>query len=416
MIATILTLLAFAALVANFVDNALLREAHKKQLKEKFETWWKNVEHYDKLKLALVCASKANDLLDFTFGKNLISKRGFFRSSVTAACLLLITLAWLGYINSQPFGVTPWKNFRESIDFTLTTASDISSSNNVSTFKVLDVEKIAPELNTSTNKMLVNANSNLFLFTLTTNGIMEINRVYPVGNGKITVLYDREFRADHWTNFLSNSTNPYVMLHDDMDRLSGLVSKFEKPSYFVLYSIFYFVALFAVNAFLFTVSLATCRVMLREIAASGRILSTIALVFTNVVTVLCLCLVLLLIFTVLAVPVFWLLIPVTFVVSSQSLSTLVAYLLAACIGLWIIAGGPAKIVVFIAFLPSFFAALVGAFTLLAVTGRKWFHFLVKEILIRCAEGSPIGFLIATITFISGILVELSHHLHFTAFL
>ena len=80
------------------------------------------------------------------------------------------------------------------------------------------------------------------------------------------------------------------------------------------------------------------------------------------------------------------------------------------------AGGSAKLVVLIAFLPSAFAGIVGLFTLLAIKWRNAFHFIVSFILIRCVEKSPILFLVAMVTFISGVLVELAHLFKLTAFL
>jgi hypothetical protein len=148
--------------------------------------------------------------------------------------------------------------------------------------------------------------------------------------------------------------------------------------------------------------------MLREIESAKRIISTAALLLVNIITVFSLSCLFLFILTVLAVPIFWFIVPVMSVVSDESLATAIAYLIFGIFFIWIKIGTSAKMIVFIAFLPSVIAAIVGAFTLLAMKWRNAFHFILSFILIRCAEKSPITFLVAIIAFASGILVELAH--------
>jgi hypothetical protein len=410
-------LLAIIVIFARFIDKALLRDVHRQQLQKKFEDWWLVVADYDTLQLALILATKTNEFLDFAFGPKLISKKVLKRGFVISSFLLLITLLSLGIIKNQPFGVTPWRNYKESIDATVSMAASIGSVTNVTTFKVMNIAALAPEVNKSTNQMFANVHSNLLLLTMTTNGIIHIDRMYPLGGGEISVQYGRLFRADSWTNFMSNSTNAYTMMHDDMEYLSRYANSFNRPSFMTIYSLAYFVTLFAANAFIFAVSLAACRVLLREISSSsGKIVPTLCLVFTNVVVVLCLCCVLLLIFTILAVPFFWLFLPLLDVIGAESVETLAACLITAAIGVWIVVGGPAKIVVFIAFLPNILAGIVGGITLLTVKWRKQFHFIVSEILIRFVEKQPLAFFITVVTFVAILLVGIVDHFHFTDFL
>jgi hypothetical protein len=413
----LIPLLAVIVIFAKFIDNALLRDVHKKMLLQKFEDWWLVVADYDKLQLALILASKTNDFLDFAFGKSLISKKVLWRGFVISSLLLLATLLSLGILKKQPFGVTPWKNYKESIKATVDMAANIGSFTNYTTFKVLDISTIAPELNNSTNEMLVDVQSNRFLLKVNTNGLVHVDRVFPMGNGELTIGYYREFRVDSWTNSISASTNPFVMMHEDMEHLSQLATSFDKPSLIIIYSVVYFAVFFLTNTFLFVISLATCRVMMREIvSSSGRILSMTALVFTNVVIVFCLCCVLLLLFTILAVPFLWLFVPILLVLSGDSIYTLATYLIPACIGLWFVMGASAKIAMLIAFLPSILAGIVGFLTLLAVKFRKQFHYVIAEILIRFVEKEPLAFFITVVAFVTMLLVGIVDHFHFTEFL
>src|SRR5438128_1354005 len=103
-----LALLAFATIVAQFIDNVILLDAQKKKLQAQFDTWWKSVEDMDRLKLALMCASKISDLIDRSLGKDLFSRKVIKTGVVTSSCILMLTLVFQGYKSCQPFGVTPW--------------------------------------------------------------------------------------------------------------------------------------------------------------------------------------------------------------------------------------------------------------------------------------------------------------------
>lgn len=382
----------------------------------------KTVEHYDRLQLALVCVSKINGFLDHTFGKRLITKKVVFRCSAFSTSLLVLTMSFLGYVNSQPFGTAPWKNYTDSIRYALTTTEELSSPSNEIHFTQLNLSTLTPE-NKATSKYVVNINSNLFLLTVSTNGVHDLKRVYQIGHGELIVYYQRYFpvagKPFYSTNLLGdveNSTNPFDAMRKDMAKVTDAVAKYNKFSYAVVYSIAYYLVLFAVNAFLFIVSLASCRILLREIEVSGRILSTAALFVGNIIVIFSLSCLLLLFFTILAVPLFWIVIPYLVTISEESALTAAAYLISGAFAVWINTGTAAKLIVFITFLPSAFAAFVTLFTLLAIKWRNAFYVFTRFVLIRCAEKSPVGFLIAIITFLSGILIWLSQLTHFTGFL
>jgi hypothetical protein len=418
--------LGIAVLIIPFIDSVLLRDVHKKMLQQKFEAWWKAVEHYDKLRLALVCASKANECLDFTFGHKLLSKKIFVRCSIISTCILIITLSWVGLINKEPFGVTPWKNYTESIKVTVKTIDDLFSMSNLAVFRQLNMTN-APSFHNDrkleTNEMLLHINSNYFIATLTTNAIQSIIQISPLGHGHLTVSYSRYCEINDQTNLSTNmlgkvikSTNPIDDLSKDAETFKQIIVHYDRPLYIITYSVLYFLILFSANAFLFIVSLAFCRVMLREIVLSGRLVSTASLVIINLIAVFSVCCLVLLFFTILAVPIFWLCIPTIFEITGDSLATLIAYLLSTSFTVWMLSGMSAKLVVLIALLPSIFAGIVGLFSMLAMKWKSAFHFILKSILIRCAEKSPVVVILSTITFISGMLVVLAKHLHILGFL
>jgi hypothetical protein len=372
MIGIILTLLAFAVLVTNFLDNALLRDAHKKLLQQRFEAWWKIVEHYDKLQLALMCAAKTNECLDFTFGKSLFSKKVFFRSSIISTSILIITLSIIGIENHRSFGVTPWTSYNESMNSTLKIAGELSASNTIATIRQYNLTAFTPGLNPSTNTTIVNVNSNLFLFTITTNGVHAITHIFPLGHGGFTVTYQRYFEVGQTntsTNDFGNVTsyaNPLDEMSKEISAFRLEVSKYDTTFYVTAYSVIYFMALFVANNLLFILSLVICRTMLREVAITGRLISTFSMFFTNIVIVFVLCCFLLLCFTFIAVPILWLFIPTLYLWSEESLSAVVPLLSTAALTTWILSSGYAKLVVLIAFLPNLFAGIVGLFTLLAL--------------------------------------------------
>src|ERR1039457_1221528 len=245
-----LLLLGLIGLIAVFFDNVVFLDARKKVLNQKFVAWWKTLEHFDKLQLALVCAKKVNEILDLTFGKSHFSKKVFFRCSVISTGILLITLAVLGMINRQPFGVAPWKAYSGSISSILTTTHDLIDPSNYATFNQVNIIPIAPQINVTTNLMLINVNSNLVLMTMTTNGIYNITRFDQLGNGGLNIGYNRFFQIGSNTNHATNSfgrvtsfTNPHEELVKDINELNHIVAGYNTTSCIVAYSIGFYLVL-----------------------------------------------------------------------------------------------------------------------------------------------------------------------------
>jgi hypothetical protein len=161
--------LGIAMLLIPFIDSVLLRAVHKEMLQKKFEAWWKTVEHYDKLQLALVCADKVNNVLDHAFGKKLFSKKVLLRCSIISSSILIITLSVVGLINKESFGVTPWNSYKESTKFTVSTIDGLFSTNNVDYFRQVNMTSVTPFYK-STNAVVFNINSNYYVFEVIVNG------------------------------------------------------------------------------------------------------------------------------------------------------------------------------------------------------------------------------------------------------
>jgi hypothetical protein len=67
-------------------------------------------------------------------------------------------------------------------------------------------------------------------------------------------------------------------------------------------------------------------------------------------------------------------------------------------------------------LPSLFALFVGAFSLAAIKWRNAFHYVVKNLLIRCIEKNPITVLAGTIAFVVASVGAATTFIHFLGFL
>jgi len=418
----LLIALVIAGLIIPFIDSVILRDVHKKMLQNKFEAWWRTVEHYDKQRLALACADNVNKFLDYSFGQKLFSKKVLLRCSIISNSILIVTLSGIGLINGDSFGVTPWNNYKQSINVTTSVIDDIFSEGNVNYFRQVNLKSVTPFYK-NTNAIVFNINSNYFEVEVITNVIRSVTRIAPIGHGHLVIDYYRVAKVGGYTNDLTNSsrnatnyTNPIVELANEAKQFKQNVINHNKLGDIITYSILYFLTLFLLNTFLFILSLAFCRMMLREIALSGRLLSITSLVFMNLIIVFSLCCLVLFFFTILAIPLFWFVIPFVYHCSDESLYTLTVFCLSTAFALWLLSGISVKLVALIAFLPSICAGIVGLFSLLAMKWKTAFHFILKSILIRCAEKSPIVVLLGTITFVSGVLVVLAKYLHIMAFL
>ncbi len=357
--------------VIPFIDKVVLRPVHRERLQSTFETWWKEVQNYDHLKLALRCAEWANGLMDGFFGTKLLSKKVIFRCTLFASGVLIITLSWVGLVDGQPFGVTPWKNYSDSIKAAVGVMDSFISEYDVMVYASIDISNAPPfnittnalienkiqnmPLHIVTNELYVTIGTNSCLVTIKRNAKVSISQIAPLGHGDIIMLYDRRFDFDQTTNVSTNlfgnvigSTNPFIELKNDAIKVKCYVKEHDKTRYIVAYSFAYFILLFAVNIVLFIVSLAFCRITLREIILSKRILSAIALVTIEIVTFIIFAIVLLLFMTLLAMPFLWLLFPLAYYIAEHSLYTFCAYLFAGTMSIWLLSGVSSKVVALIA--------------------------------------------------------------------
>ncbi|MGO8764433.1 MAG: hypothetical protein ACLQSR_04765 [Limisphaerales bacterium] len=100
--------------LAIFFNDIWLRDAQQKQLRQKFEDWWLRVADLDKLKLALACTIKLDDLLEQVFGAKLFSRRAFGRSCIGVTGLLFASMGLLGLLNHQMFVIQPWRSYLDT--------------------------------------------------------------------------------------------------------------------------------------------------------------------------------------------------------------------------------------------------------------------------------------------------------------
>jgi hypothetical protein len=175
------------------------------------------------------------------------------------------------------------------------------------------------------------------------------------------------------------------------------------------------VTLFFVNAILFLMATVFARIILREVAKSGRLVTTFALVFTNAVILFFTSVMVLLILTVLAVPLFWLLVPYFYLLAHHSMGTVLVYLLGGALSLFFEVGSSTKVVLLITFMPGSLALVVGLISLFAIKWPKAFYFLVKNVVIRCAEKNPFVVLGVTVSFICALVTLLADFVHFLGF-
>jgi len=425
MVNLFLLLLGLLALIGVFCDNVIFLNAQKKLLNQKFEKWWNIVKNYSKVKLALVLATKTNEILDSTFGSRHLSKKLIVKCSIISTGLLLITISVLGLTNHQAIGTAPWKSYSESINDILNITDELSSQSNYTHFTVVNLTQIANQVNTSSNMAFVDIRGNTVLVTFHTNKTYNIEKVDLLGHGNLFIDYNRLWHLpdDNTTTQTTNSsgkiiesTNSLESLVNGIKTLHNSIKKYNNKSCLITYSIGFYVTLFAINIFLFIVSLAFCRTILREVAKSGRVITTFSLVFTNFVFVFGGSAVLLLFLTFLAIPLFWILIPYLYHIAEDSFFTVILFLISSAFALLVTIGGSTKLVIFIALLPSLFAFAVGLFSLLAIKWRNGFHFIVKHLFIRLIEKSPFAVLTGIIIFVTGLIQCAAKFIHFLGFL
>jgi hypothetical protein len=377
----IATISLFSWPIAIFLNDAWLRDAQQRQLRQKFEAWWITVADLDKLKLALACTVKLNNALDVVFGARLFSSRAIWRSSIGATGLLIASLALIGLFNHKSFGVQLWNNCRE-------TAEAVKAF--VASFQSPPVKTItfpSPPLSTT------NA-------TLPTTNIF-----YPSTNTQTLTTNLHNLATN---NPVSNSTNELMI---SITKFGKTVEKYNTTKLAVIYSILFLLILLVLNNVLCFFALVFSRLILREIIAACRPFSIIALLITNFVLVLIISTVVLLLLTILATPLVWFFLPILFGISEQSFSFLVLLLSGGGIAAWIFSSAALKLVTLIAMLPCLFALGVTAFSLAAIIGRNAFHKFISAVLLRCAEKGPLTMIVAIFTLTASCIAILGKLIH-----
>jgi hypothetical protein len=438
--------LGLVSATLGFAKDALFRDAQNKMLSLKFENWWKIVERYDKRKLALVFVRKVNGILDATFGAKHFSKRLILKSSLISSGFLLMTLSVSALKHQTVFGVAPWTTYHDAVKFILKTTEDLGSERRYTTVLSLDMNSVNPDVEHVTNSKISGMESNYYLvshapllrsntlilhvgtndwlFRVQKSVLYDLEKVVPVGHGNFYIKYGRRFADD--TNDVpaqangvadtSNLTNSISDMRTNLMQIHEKVAHYDTSTGTALYSAAFYIGVFGANILMFIVSLAFGRTILREVANSRRMITTGALLFTNLVFVFVSCCIFILILTILAIPLFWLLIPVMFHVSMESIYFTFAFLSSSAVFILMSIGTSTKIILFIALLPSCLALAVGACSWCLMRWRKLFHYLLLNLLIRCAEKTPFGFLGVTIALIGAGIAFLTECIHYLGFL
>ena len=389
LLAILIIVLGYIAVFAGVMEKLIATDVDNKKINAKFNIWWNSVCQLDRTSLSLEFVKKINNFLNSFFGVKYFSWRLFKRSFLIASGLLLVALFAFGVRDKQPFGASPWKAYSGSVEFIMTTTAYLTQSNNYADFRVFDMQELARNVNAGTNQAMININSNLLLFTPHTNGAIEIRNMSVLGNGSLDVQYYRFFRYNGETNQTTNSfgklvttSNPKDDLIRDIKKLRGVILEHDRFSYKAFYSIVFYIVLFTTNVFLFIGSLAFGRTVLKEIAASGRLITTASLLFTNFFFIGSVGLAVLFILTILAIPLFWLLIPALLLLADESVGVIVSFMYSSAIALMFLLGNSTLIVLGIALLPSIFAMAIGFMSFLLTWNKELFHWLISRIVIN----------------------------------
>ena len=258
-------------MILGFLKVVGLSEPQKMELKQKLETWWLQVSYQQPLDVALAVASLADKSLDLYFGKNLFwSRRVWFRSFIISSGLLLVMLSMTAIGGKESFWVTPWKNYKDSIDIVATNVDALFSTNNLEQFRQGDITNTIPAYKRS-NFIVLHYETNYYLTEISTNTVKDIKHITPFGHG---TLYFSYFRfTTSVTNQLA-STNSTVTQSDiekswrelakGADSLKQYALKHSSNRNVAVYSLTYFTALFLLNSFLFVTSLAASRLTLEH--------------------------------------------------------------------------------------------------------------------------------------------------------
>jgi hypothetical protein len=382
----IFCLLVISAAVTKFLDVWLLDD-EKRRLREKFESWWLVVSDYDHLKFALVCTQAFNRFTDLFFGEKLFSKKAFFRCSVIATGLLVGSLAFTGLLNHRLLAIVPWDNYHQSCKTVNDLADTIASSGLSSAGTITNHPN-----GTMTNDFTGSPTTFLFV-TTNGNGDEGMLSVGYFFGKKISDLNTNLTQAQQWSN--------------DLATIRSGVEKYDTPKDAAIYSAVYYIVLFIANVVLCFFSLVLCRIVLREICATARIVSAISLLVSNFFVVLIISTISLLVLLIFSVPLLWLLLPLSPVVAKQSFLTFVMLVFGASLGVWAMNCVPLNVIIVIAFLPSFFAVFATFFSVMLIIGRNPLHSFISAVLLRCADKSPFAVIGACFALIITIVTALA---------
>jgi hypothetical protein len=406
-----------------FFREVIIRKHHETKLQDRFATWWLQIEDKNKLDVALACAAASNKLLNYIFGEKLLrSRKVWFRSFIFATCILVATLATVGLWEKQTYLLTPWQTYKDSVEIVVSDIDQLFSPKTMDYYRQVALTNVQPFYK-DTNNIILTIHSNYYLVKVETNAIKEITQVAPLVHGTMTFYYHRITSPNEP---LSTDTNAAITLGDVNKTLNELAKgarqvqlfavKHSTHSDVVLYSEAYFVSLFLLNTILFVLSQGTCRIMLREIVRARTVAATASLLLTNVTVVAFLSVGAVAVFTLFALPIFWFFVPFIYYWSQESIWSALMYCICGSFGMWAMSTTAMKVLVLVAFLPSFFAFIVGLFSLIAMKWKSAFHFILQAVLIRCVEKNPMVVASATLIFISGLLAVVAKLMHLTAFL
>jgi hypothetical protein len=404
LIILICCLLGIPVLITKYLDDAWVGDGKKRQLRDKFESWWITVADYDRLKFALICTNAFKSFIDGFFGTKLFSKRAFFRCTVIASGLLLASLTITGLSDHQILGVMPWANYHDSCkavsDYADMVVSSGLTKNGVLERPNVSLSSINMNPSAIDGGTLPMAISALTMSSTATNpGDIQNN---------FTMLFYFSKRAGTNANNLSSAQ----IWSNNVATIRQGVEKYDTTKYAVGYSIGFYLALFIANAILCFASLVLCRKILDEICAVGRTTTVISLLISNFFCLLIGSSVFLLLLLILSVPLFWIVLPFASAVAESSFVIFTLSVLTLSFTIWTLNCIPLNLIAIIAFLPFFFSLFATFFSLLAMIGRNWIHSFVSNVFLKCAEKSPLlvigggfGTMLAIITILAKAMRE-----------
>jgi hypothetical protein len=226
-------------------------------------------------------------------------------------------------------------------------------------------------------------------------------------HGNLVVAY--YFSQHVGTN--KNDVSQAQMWSNNVATIRQGIQKYNTTGHVIAYSAGYFLFLFVANVVLCFGSLVVCRVILREICATGRVVSAISLLISNFFCVLIIASVFLLLLLILSVPLFWILVPFACIVARASLAVFGITTLALSFSIWSHNCIPLNLIAVIAFLPFFFSVFATSFSLVAIIGRNRLHSLISAVLLRCAEKSPLSVIGACVGLAIAIVTALAKLIH-----